>query len=967
MKSARWRQIEDLYHRALEKEESERAVFLRDACAGDDELRHELERLLSQQVTSFLEEPALQKAMRTLPGDAGQSWIGRRIRTYEVVSLLGAGGMGEVYRARDAKLRRDVAIKVLPASVANDSHRLARFEQEARALAAFNHPHIGAIYGFEEVDARHALVLELVEGPTLDDRLKSGALELDDALRIAHQISDALEAAHEKGIIHRDLKPANIKVTTDGNVKVLDFGLAKTLAGVSDSADLSTVVIRTEDGVILGTPSYMSPEQARGQEVDKRADIWAFGCVLFQMLSGQQAFSGRTASDSIAAILGDEPEWQKLPRQTPAAVRDLLRRCLEKDSRRRLRDIGDARIEIEEALENQRQDPKQHSEEPDRAGNLWKVFAVATLLCLIAVTVLVVIPTMRSAPPATTESLTTLPIEQLTSDAGATIMPALSPDGRLLAYASNRANNRDLDIWVQQIGGGVPLRVSSSEVDESTPDFSPDGSQIIYRSEQGGGGVYLVPAFGGQPRLIAPEGRRPRFSPDGGRIAYWSGQWRGNPSALDSAVFVVSLAGGAPSRIVPQFAMARDPVWAADGKSLLILGRRDRTSPLTDALDWWWIPLDGRPPVKTGALASLGPDAEPSPDAWTLKGVIYAIRGDLWIISISREDGHALAPPQRLTATAGSASVPDVSSDGSVVFAVTNNQRVIGRVPLGQATDTEPPLRLYADNRRNTGRASETADGSMIVFEQGFPKYQEIWMKNLRTQKQQMVTRVDDPSPVYPVVSQDGARIVYTQGADDDGNGFVIETSGGVPRRICQDCGLHGFLSDNRRVLAIWNKSHVIGIIDVMNGEKVALIRDQEGQIDRPHASPNDRWIAFRKVVGTGAKTYVTALGPAESSSQAAWQEVREPTSTGRPTAWSLNSEVVYLLLDTDGFRCLWGQGIDRATGYRTGSPFPARHLHRSVPGTGGVGTSYGNSITADGFLYEDMELTGNLWRLVLH
>jgi serine/threonine protein kinase/tetratricopeptide (TPR) repeat protein len=281
--------------------------------------------------------------------------VGMRLGPYEILAAIGAGGMGEVYRARDIQLKREVAIKVLPEAFSQDPDRLARFQREAELLATLNHPNIAHIYGFEESDGVRALVLELIEGPTIADRMAQGAVPLDQALPIAKQIAEALEAAHEQGIIHRDLKPANIKLRPDGIVKILDFGLAKALAPVSlISADITasptiTTPAMTRMGVILGTAAYMSPEQARGKPVDKRTDIWAFGCVLYEMLTGRIAFVGETTSDTIAKILEREPDWQNLPASTPARIRDLLRRCLHKDQQRRLHDIADARIEIEEA------------------------------------------------------------------------------------------------------------------------------------------------------------------------------------------------------------------------------------------------------------------------------------------------------------------------------------------------------------------------------------------------------------------------------------------------------------------------------------------------------------------------------------------------------------------------------------------------------------------------------------------
>jgi serine/threonine protein kinase len=289
---------------------------------------------------------------------------GTRVGPYEILAPLGAGGMGEVYRARDGNLGRDVAIKVLPAAFAQDADRLARFEREAKTLAMLNHPNIASVHGLEKsglpLDADTmrggALVMELVEGPTLADRIAAGPVPLDEALPIARQIANALEAAHEQGIVHRDLKPANIKLRPDGTVKVLDFGLAKSMepaAGLSPEASRSPTItspMMTHGGMILGTAAYMSPEQAKGRGADKRSDLWAFGCVLYEMLTGRRPFDREDVSEMIVAVLRDDPDWRALPVHTPAPIRRLLRRCLEKDRTRRLSDAAAARLEVDEAL-----------------------------------------------------------------------------------------------------------------------------------------------------------------------------------------------------------------------------------------------------------------------------------------------------------------------------------------------------------------------------------------------------------------------------------------------------------------------------------------------------------------------------------------------------------------------------------------------------------------------------------------
>jgi serine/threonine protein kinase len=321
MNPERWRQIDELFQAAFERAPENRQQFLEDACRDDADLRREVESLLAreEQAGSFLEPPALPNPATFSACVAG---VGRQLGPYRILSPLGAGGMGEVYRAHDSKLGRDVAIKTLPPEFARDPERLARFRREARALATLNHPNIAAIYGLEESDNVDCLVLELVEGETLAERIKRmGPLPVEKALDYARQVAEALEAAHSKGMVHRDLKPANVKVTPEGRVKVLDFGLAKAVRGVEDDQDLSQLVtvtqLETIVGHIVGTPPYMSPEQARGKDVDSRTDIWAFGCLLYELLSGKQAFRGDTFSDTIAAVLEREPDWERFARENP--------------------------------------------------------------------------------------------------------------------------------------------------------------------------------------------------------------------------------------------------------------------------------------------------------------------------------------------------------------------------------------------------------------------------------------------------------------------------------------------------------------------------------------------------------------------------------------------------------------------------------------------------------------------------
>ena len=471
MSSERWRLVERLYHGALERPAEARPAFLADACAGDEALARDVQSLLDQaSIPGFLEEPALALAVALAAATETPEppWVGRHIGVYHLQSLLGRGGMGEVYRAHDTRLGRDVALKLLPPGFTADAERLARFTREARLLASLNHLNIGTIHGFEEAEGMRALVLELVEGDTLADRVARGPLPIPETLAIARQIADALEAAHDKGVVHRDLKPANIKITPDGVIKVLDFGLAKSdPGGASELANSPTITVGgTVAGLILGTAAYMSPEQARGRVVDKRTDVWAFGCVLYELLTGRQAFPGETVSDTIGAILNREPDWNQLPRDLPPSVLTLLRRCLEKDAKKRKRDIGDARAEIDDALARPSADRaagdaskastavvRRHSVVP------WLVAAAGLIAAAVAWW-----PGTASTD-AWQNPLADATFKYLTSFPGTESDAAISPDGRFVAFLADRDGK--FEVFLTQIETGTPTPLTKGNGDES--------------------------------------------------------------------------------------------------------------------------------------------------------------------------------------------------------------------------------------------------------------------------------------------------------------------------------------------------------------------------------------------------------------------------------------------------------------------------------------------------------------------
>ena len=446
---------------------------------------------------------------------------GTRLGAYDILAVIGAGGMGEVFRARDTRLQRDIALKVLPDTFVRDPDRVARFRREALVLAALNHPNVAAIFGVEESDGTLALVLELVDGPTLADRIDQGPLPLDEAVPIAAQIADALESAHEQGVIHRDLKPANVKIRPDGTVKVLDFGLAKALdtspTGV-DAASGPTITspaLMTAAGVLLGTAAYMSPEQAKGRPADRRSDIWAFGAVLFEMLSGRRAFKGDDVADTLAAVLRAEPSWTELPADMPIGVRRLLRRCLQKDPKRRLQHIGDARLELADVGQ---EDPTALRVAPGRR-RLWPMVAAATAGAAAVGAALWVLPRGESARPVTRFPISVPELAARVPGSGTSV--TLSPDGQAIVYVVGGPNP---GLERRRLNEMRPERIRGAE-GGTRPFFSPDGEWIGFIV---GTKLRKVPAAGGSsvPICDVPANARAAWGDDGTIVVARPGLWK---------------------------------------------------------------------------------------------------------------------------------------------------------------------------------------------------------------------------------------------------------------------------------------------------------------------------------------------------------------------------------------------------------------------------------------------------------
>jgi serine/threonine-protein kinase len=778
---------------------------------------------------------------------------GTRVGAYEIVSALGAGGMGEVYRARDTRLKRDVALKILPESFASNPDRLARFQREAEVLASLNHPNIAHLYGLEQTDGAQALVMELVEGPTLADRIAQGPIPIDEALSIAKQMAEALEAAHEQGIIHRDLKPANVKVRSDGTVKVLDFGLAKALepaAVTGRDATLSPTItspaMMTGVGVLLGTAAYMAPEQAKGKPADKRSDIWAFGCVLYEMLTGKRAFEGEDVSDTLAAVLRAEPDWRALPPDSPLCVVTLLKRCLEKGRRRRIADIAVAQFVLTEqpGIAAPQTGASDAIERTRVRITMWSLLAaVIVTAALTAAAEWFLRPRPATPPPVVRFTFTLGADEQFS---GATRLNlALSPDGTQIVYS---ANNR---LYRRLIGDSVARAIPGTNNDGTvlSPVFSPDGRWVAYhRSSASDNAIRRIPVDGGVPATIIRIDAVAGMSWDERGILYAAG------GLGEGGIFRVSPNGGPPEQLIRVDGehLADAPQLLPDGDTLLFTlfssprGRvidYDEAQVVTQSLT-----SGERSTLVEGA--SDGRYLRSGHLVFAVSGSLFAVGFDPAIHKVAGDRVPILAGVRRGSSLIGTAQFA-VSDTGVLVYIpgpldARAAPRVVSISDRGGATTMlKLPAARYAHPR-----VSPDGRSLAVAIDEGGDTDISIYDLTATAAIRRLTIEGRNQHPIW---SHDGARVAFQSNREGDAAIFWQRADGqGAVERLTtapKDAAHvpESFSPDGKHLLFSEQKGRIHTLFVLSLADKTVAPFGGVTSTTSPEAvfSPDGRWVAY--------------------------------------------------------------------------------------------------------------------------
>ena len=876
-RSDRWQEVKKILHPALEMEPSERAAFLDERCGGDHELRNEIESLIEAhgKAGRRFESPAIEMMAETLVDDNGNGFVGGSLGNYQIIEKLGGGGMGEVFLARDKRLDRKVAIKLLPESLTSDNQSKQRFIQEAKAASALNHPNIITIYEIASDGDRDFIAMEYVEGETVRDLLARGRIETRRAIELAAQTASGLAAAHEAGIIHRDIKPENLMVTRSSQIKILDFGLAKLVeqqrAPLTESNVPTMNFVQTNErvvtvpGTILGTVAYMSPEQAEGRPLDRRSDIFSLGVVFYEIITGKRPFEGKSAVATLHSIINSEPQpARELNPQVPLEVEDLLAKSLAKDPTERYQHSGDFELDLrrfKRALESgSLMSTRIQPQVQNSGGGFSPVWWLAAAIVLSAVAAGVYFYSTGSvsapaAAPAAAAALTNATLSPLTVDPGFEGEPSFAPDGQTIAYVSDRSGN--FEIFLRQISGGPDINLTNNQADDMQPSISPDGKQIAFVSSRSGvsdclcffiygtdqplmgGAIWVMPAFGGSARKIVDTGTFPSWSPDGGSLIFTRGPWYGQK------IYRIAANGGEPQEVAMKLKGGAPfiayPSYSPDGSHILFEAAN-----------------------KIFVVASGGGDAsqlvEGKHPVWSSDGgSIYYTNVEagknytLWQAPFSMREAKLAGEPSPLTVGRGRDTQAAVSRDGKfIAFSALDVSFNLESMPFdaesGKIGNQPRPITSGSDLIYffTTLGNSETA-----VFDSHRGASSFIWKVDSPASPSVQLTSDPKFDDNFPQVSPDGKTIAFNRRPPDQPEApddlWFMEADGANPRLVIEKAGFVGWAPDGRSFTYYSLEDGQLYLSDLTSRESKQLT-NEEGVYAGGVVSRDGRWVAFMSI-----------------------------------------------------------------------------------------------------------------------
>jgi Tol biopolymer transport system component len=875
------------------------------------------------------------------------SWTGREISHFTIQSEIADG----VYKARDNQTSKPALFRLLDAGV--DAAAFARFEQDAAALNGLKHPNIARILETGEVDGRRYIVSEQPEGEALDTMMSRKRLPRAETTAYAVQIADALAAAHGAGIAHGGLHPAAVVARSKRYAKVLDFGIAR-LAPPPDP--------------------YLSPEQIEGKETGFHSDIFSFGSLLYQMCADKPAFETREA------ILKGEPlPLARATSRAPAGAEKIVARCLRKDPAERYPSAAALQADLK----------RMHGEDQARMSGarwlspFWERVLVRSFAGALAFAVLTAGYLFWRSRPEKERSLDPS-ISQLTTDSGFYVEPAISRDGRTVAFASDRGADGNLDIWTQPAGGGALTQVTNHASDDHEPAISPDGASIAFRSERDGGGIYIVPSHGGEARRLAPFGRRPRFSPDGQWIAYWTGPTGVAPAADgEFKIHIVPARGGEPRQLRPDFSSASYPVWAPDGERILFLGRADSGINALTTLDWWLTPVDANAGpekriAKTNACINfyknnIVNDFQcPIPGDWDGKHLYFSANAsgaaNLWRAELDAEN-VVTATPLKVTSGDNLEVQPYLAPGGHMVFARQSLNADIWSIPvaLNEGKLSGEPKRITKDPALDL-YPTLTSDGARLAFLSNRGGHYNPWTLDLKTGAETPVIQAQQDQ-MWPRISPNGAIVAYTEMRIGRFEHFFAPAGGGKVEVLCEDCGpiISDFHPDGRSVLVDFVSSRKltsISLVKLGSHDRVQILQHPDRNLMQARFSADGRWIAFVARKNSGqSQIFVAPFRGEAPSPESTWTAVTGGDSWDTAPNWSPDGGLIYYTSGRDGFRCVWARRLDAAR-RPAGEPFPVFHFHTARRSPALVPLNGMDLSVGGGQIYLSLgELSGSIWK----